>query len=450
MLATSWPYRASVRLGITLAPALGLVDPKIRAGHDARRAAGQRLLDWARSSRDRHRPLAWFHAASMGEGLQAESVIGQLRSARPDCQLIYTHFSPSAEELAGRLDVDVADYLPYDLPAAADRLLQAIDPDLLVFAKLDVWPELATHAARRGTDVAIVAATVRPGSGRLRWPAKKLLRPGYQAVAAAAAISSEDATRLASLGVRADRIRVLGDPRFDSVAAKVGAISPTEPLLRFGRGVPTMVAGSTWPADEEVILRAFSQVHRSRPDARLILVPHEPTSDHLEQLNRKVLDAALPSAVRLSEAEQPVPLLVVDRVGVLAILYGAGSMAYVGGGFGRAGLHSTLEPAAWSLPVMFGPRWGGSRDAALLLGAGAGVALPRSGVSGAVDALRNQWEAWITDDASRRVQGGRARAVVEEGLGASERSARMLAELISARPLRRSPPGARSSPLSGR
>lgn len=447
MPATSWAYRASVRLGMTLAPAFGLFDPKIGAGHRARTIAGSRLLDWARNRRDRDRPLAWFHAASVGEGLQAESVIGELRSARPDCQVAYTHFSPSAEELAGRLAVGVADYLPYDLPAAADHLLQALDPDLLVFAKLDVWPELATRAATRGTDVAIVAATVRPGSGRLRWPAKELLRPGYQAVAAAAAISSEDAARLASLGVRPDRIRVLGDPRFDSVAGKVGAISPTEPLFRFGRGGPTMVAGSTWPADEAVILRAFSQVLRLRPDARLILVPHEPTADHLDRLNRGVLAAGLPSPVRLSAAKQPAPILVVDRVGLLATLYGAGSMAYVGGGFGRAGLHSTLEPAAWSLPVIFGPRWGGSRDAALLLGAGAGVALPPSGVSGAADALRNQWEAWIADDAARRAQGRQARKVVEEGLGASERSARMLTELISARPLRRSPPGARSNPL---
>jgi 3-deoxy-D-manno-octulosonic-acid transferase len=160
-------YRAALRLGMALAPALGVLDPKLRAGDRARRAAGDRLLDWARWSRDANRPLVWFHAASVGEGLQAESVIHQLRRLRPDCQVIYTHFSPSAEALVSRLAVDAADYLPYDLPDSADRLLQALEPDLLVFAKLDLWPELATRAATSGTEVAIVAATVSPGSGRL-------------------------------------------------------------------------------------------------------------------------------------------------------------------------------------------------------------------------------------------------------------------------------------------
>jgi len=429
MPTTSWGYRAAVRLGITLAPALGLFDPKIRAGTRARRIAGERLLDWARWSRDEDRPLVWFHAASVGEGLQAESVLRQLRRIRPDCQIIYTHFSPSAEALAGRLEVDAADYLPYDLPDRVDRLLRVLEPDLLVFAKLDVWPELSTRAATTGAQVAIVAATVSPGSGRLRWPARGLLEPGYRAIAAAAAISQGDATRLARLGVSSDRIQVLGDPRFDSVADRVQAVPPDEPLLQLGRDAPTMVAGSTWPADEAVILRAYAALRRHRPEARLILAPHEPTPEHLARLERMARAVGLPCPVRLSAAESPTTLLLIDRIGVLATLYGAGTMAYVGGGFGSAGLHSVLEPAAWSLPVTFGPRWRNSRDAALLLEAGAAIALGGYPTKPAAALLR-QWESWLTDESSRKAQGQRAREVVERGRGASKRSAAMLAELL--------------------
>lgn len=444
MPTTSWSYRAAIRLGTALAPALGLIDPKIRAGIRARREAGARLLDWARWSRDADRPLVWFHAASVGEGLQAESVLRQFRRIRPDCQIVYTHFSPSAERLAGRLEVDAADYLPYDLPDRVDRLLRALEPDVLVFAKLDVWPELSTRAATTGTQVAIVAATVSPGSGRLRWPARGLLEPGYRALAAAAAISQDDATRLVRLGVDADRIQVLGDPRFDSVADRMRSVAPDEPLLRFGRGAPTVVAGSTWPADESVLLQAFAGLYRKRPDARLILVPHEPTPDHLARVEQSAHAARLPRPVRLSAAESPTTLLLVDRVGILATLYGAGTSAYVGGGFGRAGLHSVLEPAAWSLPVAFGPRWRNSRDAALLLEADAATAIRPYSPEPAAAVLLRQWESWLADERSRQAQGQRARQVVERGLGASERSAGMLAQLISARPLRTSPPGARS------
>jgi 3-deoxy-D-manno-octulosonic-acid transferase len=102
----------------------------------------------------------------------------------------------------------------------------------------------------------------------------------------------------------------------------------------------------------------------------------------------------------------------------------------VGGGFGRAGLHSVLEPAAWSLPVTFGPRWHDSRDAALLLAARAAVALPAE-ERDAILALQEQWERWIADPAGRETEGRRARQVVDEGVGAADRSAAMLHELIS-------------------
>ena len=396
----------------------------------ARRDAGERLLDWARSSRDESRPLVWFHAASVGESLQADSVLRQLRRLRPDCQVAYTHFSPSAASLAARLTVDVADYLPYDLPDSVDCLLRALQPDVLVFAKLDLWPELSTRASTTGTEVAIVAATVSRGSGRLRWPARTLLTSGYKAVAAAAAISADDATRLAGLGVPAERIRVLGDPRFDSVLERVAGVDPADPLLVFGHGAPTLVAGSTWPSDEAVLLRAFAGVRRRNQDARLILVPHEPTQAHLSAVESMAAGLGLPRAVHLSSAGGPTPFLLVDQVGVLAALYGSGTMAYVGGGFRRAGLHSVLEPAAWSVPVVFGPRWRNSRDAELLLRAGGAVSLPAGSTRRSAAMLEKQWSDWISDEAGRVDQGRRARRVVETGVGSAEKSAEMLVELL--------------------
>jgi 3-deoxy-D-manno-octulosonic-acid transferase len=434
MPSTSRGYRAAVRFGVMVAPAVGLLNPKLRAGLKARREAGDRLLDWARWNRDPARPLVWFHAASVGEGRQAESVLQALRRRRPDCQIVYTHFSPSAESLAAAIAADAADYLPFDLPANVDRLLQVVQPNLLVFAKLDVWAELATRAATTGVEVALVAATVSPRSSRLRWPARQLLQPGYRAIAAAAAVAPADAARLERLGVERERIQVLGDPRFDSVAERVARVRPDDQLLRLGAGAPTLVAGSTWPADERVILEAFAGLLRGRTDARLLLVPHEPTPEHLSRLDETVRLFDLPAPVRLSAMEQPGPLVIVDRLGILSTLYGAGTMAYVGGGFGRAGLHSVLEPAAWEIPVAFGPAWRNSRDADLLLQAGAALALPRSG---AAEALEQQWGDWIRDEEARAAQGRRAREVVEQGLGASDRSAELLTRLISAQRPRR-------------
>ncbi len=430
MPGTSLLYRSAVGLARLAAPAAAALDSKFRRGHQGRLEAAARLGGWARAHRDPARPLAWFHAPSVGEGLQADAVLRRLRRLHPDWQLAYTHFSPSAESLAGRLDVDVADYLPYDTAAAATALLDALRPDALVFSKLDLWPELACRAAARRMPVALIAATVRPGSGRLRWPARALLAPGYQALAAAGAVAAEDAERLAALGVPPERITLTGDPRFDSVLERVGAVAPDDPLLRFGAGGAALVAGSTWPGDEAVLIAAFARLSVRHPAARLILVPHEPTAEHLSAIEHQATRHGAPHPVRLSAAHGAVPFLVVDKVGVLATLYGAGRIGYVGGGFHAAGLHSVLEPAAWGRPVLFGPRWQESRDAGLLLTGGGAVALEELGTTETVEELCETWEQWLADESERAARGARALAVVRAGAGAADRTAALVERLV--------------------
>ena len=430
MPATSLLYRAALAAGRAALPLVSFFDPKLRRGYRGRQEVLNRLGRWAATGRDPSRPLVWIHASSVGEGRQAETVVRRLRARHPDWQLAYTFFSPSAESLAASLPVDVADYLPWDLPRAVERALDALRPQSLVFTKLDLWPELATRAARRGAPVALIAATVRPGSRRLGWPARWLLRPGYRVLEAVAAIAQEDAERLHILGARANRIRVLGDPRFDSVRDRVLAVAPDDPLLRFGRGAPTMVAGSTWPGDEAVVLGAFARLHVHRPDARLILVPHEPSEQNLSHAERLAAAVGLPAPVRLSRASGPVPLLLVDQTGLLPTLYGAGTMAYVGGAYHRAGLHSVLEPAAWERPVAFGPRWQQSRDAGLLLQNGAAEALPELGTGESVETLQKLWDDWMRKPARLAAQGRRAGEVVRRGLGAADQTTAMVEDMM--------------------
>lgn len=431
MPETSLAYRGAVRLATALLPLAARLSPKLARAHEARTGVLERLRTWSASGRDMRRPLVWFHAPSVGEGLQAEAVMRALRGARPEWQLAYTHFSSSAEALARRVPADIADYLPYDTPEAAEALLDILRPSALVFTKLDLWPELATRAAARGVKVVLVAATVRPGSGRLGWPTRTYLAPGYASLTAAAAIDPADAIRLSALGTRPAVIVVDGDPRFDSVTAKVAAVRSDDPLLDLGRGGPTLVAGSTWEDDEILLLEAFARVRAQQPRAQLILVPHEPTSAHLHKIVELARRSALPIPVRLSASTGAAPLLVVDKVGLLAALYGAGSMAYVGGGFRRAGLHSVLEPAAWGLPVLMGPRWKESRDAVLLREAGGAVALPpRHALESPSEMLVKTWTEWIERDDVRAEAGRKARAVVDQNLGASARCAELIVRAV--------------------
>jgi 3-deoxy-D-manno-octulosonic-acid transferase len=430
MPATSPLYRlaTSVARG-----AIGLAassDSKLGRGHAGRLHAVEGFATWARDHRDTTRPLLWCHAPSVGEGLQAEAVLRRIRRHHPDWQLAYTWFSPSAEAFARRLDVDVRGYLPYDLPAESAAMLDALQPSALVFSKLDLWPELAVQAASRGVPVALIAATVRPGSGRLRWPVRSLLEPGYRCVTAAAAIAEADAERLAQLGVIRERIQVTGDPRFDSALERVQAVAADDPLLKWSEGFPALVAGSTWPGDEAVILGAYARVRQRYPEARLILAPHEPTPDHLHQVEERARTAGCPAPARLTDAPASAPIVLVDRVGVLATLYGAGTMSYVGGGFHAAGLHSVLEPAAWGKPVTFGPRWRESYDAVLLVMAAGATPLAAEATGAAIEELSQLWIGWLDHASVREAQGQRALNLVRSGLGAADRSVHMVEGLI--------------------
>lgn len=426
-------YRLAVSMATRGAPLLSRFDRKLAQGIQARRQLLTRLGNWGRSLRDPRRALAWFHAPSVGEGLQAKPVIEAVRSARPEWQLAYTFFSPSAERLGRALPVDVADYLPFDRRHDVRAALDALQPTALVFSKLDLWPELALGAAARGVRLGLISATVAPTSSRLRWPVRGWAAPAYAALHRIGAISAEDADRLVALGARREAIVITGDTRYDSVCERAERFDRTrEPFARLGTapaGCFTIVAGSTWPQDEAVVLSAFASLRAQVPTARLLLAPHEPNPDHLAHVAKAAAQSGLPRPVRLSQiehAEYDAPLVIVDRVGVLADLYGLGDVAFVGGGYHRSGLHSVLEPAVFGVPIAFGPGWRMSRDAGLLLERGGAVALPADGHA----ALLGQWLVWHHDPAVRRRTGDAGRSVVQEGRGAADRTTALVQELV--------------------
>lgn len=429
----SVPYAAAAGAANLLARLPLGGDGKAWRALRARVGVLERIERWAAGQRDATRPLLWMHAPSVGEGLQARPVLERIRARHPDWQLAYTFFSPSAERFAAALDVDVADYLPFDTADAAQRLLDALRPSALVFAKLDLWPRLAEAASARGVALGMVSATLSEGSGRSGALARALLRDAYAALDAVGTIDAADGARLATLGVRADRVRVTGDTRFDQVAARAAAtdhasalLSPLSPPgggLGSERARPTLVAGSTWPADEAVLLPAWRALRAEVPAARLVIAPHEPTAPHCAPIESWARGAGL-SLARLAEARAEHDVVLVDRVGVLGELYALATAAYVGGGFHAAGLHSVLEPAAFGAPVLFGPRHGNSRDAGLLLAARGAEAVTDEATL--TEALR----IVLTEPDTRARAGAAALQVVQAGLGAADRSTALVERLV--------------------
>ena len=410
-----------------LARALVAVAPdsqhKLVATFAARRGAIARYHAFAR---DTARPLLWMHAPSVGEGLQARPILETLRRRRPEVQLAYSYFSPSARTFAASLDVDFHDVLPFDSTGDMRAALGALAPSALVFSKLDVWPTLAREASRRGTRLGMISATLAAGSSRRSGIAASLLRDAYGRLDRVGAISTDDADRLISLGVPARRVTVTGDTRYDQVWARTLDIARADALLAPLRSErPTLVAGSTWPADEAALLTAWASLARRHPDVRLVIAPHEPSAAHLAPIEAWAADAKLRIARLGSEDAPDADVVLVDRVGVLGDLYDLADLAFVGGGFHGAGLHSVLEPAAFGAAVLFGPQHAASRDARLLLDADGALEMPDAA------ATESTLESWARGDTQWRIAGLNARRVVHSGLGAAERSYALVSELLN-------------------
>jgi 3-deoxy-D-manno-octulosonic-acid transferase len=418
------PYTAAGTIANALARVVPAGDSKFKRGLSARRDIVARYEVWGRTHRSSDRPLVWFHAPSVGEGLQAAPVIDLLRTRLPHVQIAYTFYSPSAEQFAKSVPADFVDYLPFDTFGDARTIVAAIRPSVLIFSKLDVWPALTESAVRAGVSVGVISATLPETSGRRGLIARSFLADAYASLSRVGAIDEKDAELLREQGVRHDRVGVTGDTRYDQVWARAQN-NPSALVQSLASARPTLVAGSTWPTDDEHLLAAWLRIREKIPDARLIIAPHELSHPHL----LSVTNWAAGSRLSLSRIDSPTAsgadVVLVDRYGVLGDLYALADVAFVGGGFHSAGLHSVLEPAAFGAPVLFGPRIKKSRDAQRLQSVGGGAV-----VTGSVD-LGIRLTDWLGSSSRRQVAGAAAREMVERGRGAAERSFELVRALLN-------------------
>ena len=284
------------------------------------------------------------------------------------------------------------------------------------------------EAHRRHVRLGLISGTLSEVSSRQGRLASHLLAESYGLLDRVGAISAADAERLAHLGVREDRITVTGDTRYDQALQRAHDADRSGALLGpLASTRPTLVAGSTWPSDEAVLLPAWLAVLRDLPESRLIIAPHEPHPHHLLPIERWAREHQLTCARLDSPEAGKADVVLVDRVGVLGELYALATAAWVGGGFHGAGVHSVLEPAAFGAPVIYGPRHGNSREATLLHRARGGDSVATQ--DDAIEAL----SLWLSDAEARQLAGAAAHGLVVSGSGAAERTYELVLSLLEAK-----------------
>lgn len=305
------------------------------------------LLEQKRLPGERY---VWFHAASLGEFEQGRPIMESLKNSHPEFKILLTFFSPSGYEV--RKDYQGADiicYLPMDMSWNVKRFLDIVQPDCAIFIKYEFWMNYLLELKKRQIKTYIVSAIFRESQLFFRSYGgfyRRLLKSFSHLF-----VQNDESVRLLhSIGV--DNVTKVGDTRFDRVA-DIASNAKELPIVQlFKSDKKVLVAGSSWPNDEEILLSYFNQ----NKDIKLIIAPHEIHEEHLQsiisKLKRPYLRYSQATTENISEAD----CLIIDCFGLLSSIYRYGEIAYIGGGFG-VGIHNILEAAVYGIPVVFGPNF---------------------------------------------------------------------------------------------
>ena len=306
----------------------------------------------------------WFHAASLGEFEQGRPLMERLRREHPEKKILLTFFSPSGYEV--RRDypgADIVCYLPFDTPLNARKFIRLARPEAAYFIKYEFWRNYIEVLHHRGIPVYSVSSIFRPGQIFFRSYGRGYSRCLHR-ITHLFVQNKESQRLLAQIGVT--QVSVVGDTRFDRVIDIMQTAKPLPIAEAFARGRKVLVAGSTWPPCEDILIDYFNR----HPNLHLIIAPHVVSEDHLREIESKLRRPSVRYTEATAEQAAEADCLIINCYGLLSAIYRYAEVAYVGGGFG-VGIHNVPEAAVWGVPVIFGPNNKRFQEAQDLLASGA-------------------------------------------------------------------------------
>ncbi len=293
-------------------------------------------------------PTHWFHCASLGEFEQARPIIEELKNA-DKCQIIITFFSPSGFEVKKNYDLaDLICYLPIENQKNVNRFLSKIKPDNAFIVKYEFWAKYILQAKKTGVKLYLVSAVFHKKQPFFKWYG------GYMrnVLASFDSIFVQDKASQNQLKEINIESVLAGDTRYDRVFQNASNVQPYPEIEKFINSEPVLIIGSSWSEDERFLTKLINSNSFSW---KIILAPHEIKENRLREIEtnfnlKKIRYSKLKGEEDNSGSYQ---MLIIDNIGMLMNIYQYGTLAYVGGAFGK-GLHNILEPACFGIPVIFG------------------------------------------------------------------------------------------------
>jgi len=356
-------YTSGIRFYVLVIRLAALFHPKARLWVKGRKnifeLIEQALKDSNIDKKQQH--IAWFHCASLGEFEQGRPVIEAYKKHFPEHKIFLTFFSPSGYEVRkAYAGADFIFYLPADTRSQARKFLALVKPCVAIFVKYEFWFNYLNQLKKSNVPTYVVSANFRPTQHFFKWYGE-WSRSALGKLNNIFVQNESSKELLSFIGI--NNVTVSGDTRFDRVV-DIASQAKSFPLVEtFARESKIIVAGSTWPPDEELIFRVME---KSAIKFKLIIAPHETHPKRIETIISKpgIRAVCYSKATETSLAEATV--LVIDGIGMLSSLYRYATLAYIGGGFG-VGIHNTLEAATFGKPVIFGPNFHKFQEARDLL-----------------------------------------------------------------------------------
>ena len=307
----------------------------------------------------------WFHCASLGEFEQGRPLIEKLKSNDPSLVIILSFFSPSGYEIRKNYQhADMVCYLPLDTKKNAEKFIDLVSPSYIVFIKYEIWLHYFEVINNRNIPLFLVSALFRPTQVFFKWYGI-FFRNILKNINHFFVQDENSAKLLEKFGFY--NSTVTGDTRFDRVYAISLESKENSILEKFKKQSKLLIAGSTWPEDEDVYLPSLQFLETN--NFKFVIAPHEVTEKRLQQIINNVSKYFNPSEIicySSNNNSENAKVLIIDNIGILSSVYRYGTIAWIGGGFGK-GIHNILEAAAFKLPVIFGPEYKKFKEAVELI-----------------------------------------------------------------------------------
>ncbi len=345
------------KIGIHIAAMFG--NEKAQYWINGRKDIFQKIQSKSKPIHNQQPITLWMHVASLGEFEQGRPIIEQLKKEVPQYKIVLTFFSPSGYEIRKNYpNADDIFYLPLDTAQNARQFLDLVKPDLAIFVKYEFWYHYLNELHRRQIPTLLVSAIFREKQFSAFNPYTPILIRVLKTFQHIFVQDTPSVFLLKKQGLT--KVTCAGDTRIDRVMAIAKESNQFTIIEEFVGAAPVFIGGSTWQPDEEIIITLFSDAKFK--DWRFIFAPHDISPKNINRLEKLLPEKTL----RYSESKEKLQnvshvhhssrIMIIDNVGMLSSIYRYGRVAYIGGGFG-AGIHNTLEPIAFDLPVIFGLKY---------------------------------------------------------------------------------------------